>query len=201
MNTEAVLTQPPRRLSVRQMVGCYIDTVELIRTRLNKRNETIAEAIKERALYFRVSLLGACNLACPFCHNEGAATKGKLEIAFAERAICIAHELGFRRIQFTGGEPLLHPRVADFVKIARAVMPDVGITTNGTYLAPKLASLISAGLSRIHVSLQAEALCSNPSAEQWSIPGWLRPNAATTRYPLSMRTFTSDTNEDGRAAP
>jgi GTP 3',8-cyclase len=149
--------------------------VELINRRLAERGETLASAIRERSLYFRVSLLGSCNLSCPFCHNEGGPKKGKLDLGFALRAILAARDLGFERVQFTGGEPLLHPLVAVFVARSREIMDDVGITTNGTYLSAKLAPLVAAGLCRIHVSLQSESLRVQPHAGRWTIPNWLGP--------------------------
>jgi GTP 3',8-cyclase len=158
-----------------QRGGIHVDTVALISNHLLDRAETIAQAIQKRELYFRISLVGACNLHCPFCHNEGGPEKGKLKVPFVVRATRIAHELGFRRVQFTGGEPLLHPRVADFVAAVRQIMPDIGITTNGTYLPDKFDALLAAGLSRIHVSLQAEALRTSTESDHWAIPSWLSP--------------------------
>lgn len=149
--------------------------VDSIRARLCEQGQGLADAIQRRNLYFRVSILGSCNLDCPFCHNEGGPGKGKLDLAFAGRAIRIASALGFNRTQFTGGEPLLHPRVAEFVSVASEIMPDVGITTNGVYLPKRLDALVEAGLSRIHISLQAEALRDPPSATDWSVPAWLGP--------------------------
>jgi molybdenum cofactor biosynthesis enzyme MoaA len=145
-----------------------------IRQRLLSRGDTIADAIQDRSLYFRISVLGACNLSCPFCHNEGGPTKGKLDVLFATDALRIAHGLGFGRVQFTGGEPLLHPDIGRFIAEARRIVRDVGITTNGTYLPKRLDELIAVGLYRIHVSLQAEALRSQNSLG-WLVPSWLMP--------------------------
>jgi cyclic pyranopterin phosphate synthase len=158
-----------------------VDALNAIRSRLIGRHETIRDAIHQRNLYFRVSLLGACNLSCPFCHNEGGPSKGKLDLAFAERAMHIASKLGYRRVQFTGGEPLMHPRVAEFVRSAKTIMPDVGVTTNGIYLASKLDALLEARISRIHISLQAEALSPNPDSDRWVVPGWLNPALEVSR--------------------
>src|SRR5215831_9212288 len=149
--------------------------VEVISLRLAETEETLRSAIRQRNLYFRVSVLGSCNLNCPFCHNEGGPKKGKLDLAFALRAILVARELGFERVQFTGGEPLLHPRIPEFIAGARRIVGDVGVTTNGTYLKSKLDSLVAAGLSRIHISLQAESLRVRPDADHWTIPSWLAP--------------------------
>jgi GTP 3',8-cyclase len=157
------------------------NALDAIRRRLIERQETIRDAIQQRNLYFRVSLLGACNLSCPFCHNEGGPSKGKLDLAFAERAIHIVSKLGYRRVQFTGGEPLMHPQVAAFVRSAKTIMPDVGVTTNGIYLASKLDSLLEAKISRIHISLQSEALSPNPNSDRWVVPSWLNPALEVSR--------------------
>ena len=149
-----------------------------IRSRLQDSGTTLAGAIEQRDLYFRVSLVGACNLSCAFCHNEGAPTRGKLDLGAAGAAFRAAAEVGFRRVQLTGGEPLLRPDVAAFVAEARRSFDDVGVTTNGVYLPRRIDGLIEAGLRRIHVSLQTESLALAGSQERWDIPDWLQPAIA-----------------------
>ena len=53
-----------------------------------------------------------------------------------------AVQVGFTRIQFTGGEPLLRPDVGAFVGLARRYEADVGVTTNRTYLPVRLEDLV-----------------------------------------------------------
>jgi len=147
------------------------EAVSAIEQKLFTQKKTLAEAINERNLYFRVSLVGGCNLSCAFCHNEGAPPKGMIDQSACFLAIKHSHELGFRRIQFTGGEPLIHPKVETYVSEARKTFADVGITTNGTYLLQKLDFLIEAGMTRLHVSLQAESLRVH---DRWLPPAWLK---------------------------
>lgn len=146
-----------------------------IRRRLEGQGATLAEAIAERDLYFRVSLVGACNLSCVFCHNEGAPKEGKIKLEDVEVAIGAAVRAGFTRVQFTGGEPLLRPDVAEFVRLGRTFVDDVGVTTNGVYLPRRIDGLLDAGIARIHVSLQTESLIGAGSEERWGIPDWLAP--------------------------
>lgn len=146
-----------------------------IRIGLSESGKTLRTAIAERELYFRVSLVGTCNLSCPFCHNEGAPIRGRLDLAFAINAINAAAKVGFTRVQFTGGEPLLHPQVALFVRDAKQIVSDVGITTNGTFLVKHIGSLIEAGVTRIHISLQVESLVQAGKNNQWGVPDWLAP--------------------------
>jgi GTP 3',8-cyclase len=162
---EVMLVTP----SLRAEILCKIQST------LDRRSTSLREAIKERELYFRISVVGTCNLACPFCHNEGAPTKGKMSIATAEQAIAAATRIGFTRVQFTGGEPLLRPDIAEFVRVAKRYVLDVGVTTNGTFLPRRLDALVDAGLHRLHVSLQSESLRAAGKGGEWGIPSWLHP--------------------------
>lgn len=153
---------------------------EIVR-RLDVSGSTLAEAIQRRSLYFRVSVIGTCNLSCKFCHNEGAPAKGRLTVDSATRAIEAALRVGFRRVQFTGGEPLLHKEIGRFVGAARRLLEDVGVTTNGTFLEAKLPELLDGGIHRIHVSLQTESLIEAGSGGAWGIPAFLAPTLEYAR--------------------
>ncbi|MBK3560655.1 radical SAM protein [Streptomyces sp. MBT56] len=155
--------------------------VSEIEQKLTDRHQTLADAIRERELYFRMSVVGTCNLSCSFCHNEGAPTSGKMNAENADRAIAAAVRAGFTRVQLTGGEPLLRQDIDDFVRVARRHVDDVGVTTNGTYLPKRLDALMEAGLARIHVSLQTEPLEEAGENGAWGIPDWLLPTVERAR--------------------
>lgn len=159
-------------LTRRRAVG-RSSVLETIGQRLDERGQDLAAAIAERELYFRISVVGTCNLSCTFCHNEGAPTSGKITLAAVERAIQAAVEVGFTRVQFTGGEPLLRPDIGEFVGLARHYVTDVGVTTNGTYLPLRLDDLVENGLHRLHVSLQVEPLTEAGRGGKWGLPDWL----------------------------
>ena len=150
-------------------------TIARIEEELASRQQDLPTALRHRELYFRVSLVGHCNLRCPFCHNEGAPTHGIAELPFLTQALHAAANVGFTRVQYTGGEPLLHPRVDECVARARRIFPDVGITTNGALLSKRLPGLVEVGLTRIHVSLQEQELQRWGSSLRWGIPPWLSP--------------------------
>ena len=91
---------------------------------------------------------GGCNLRCPFCHNAslvvgapaGEAISGTDFFRFLEKrrrvldGVCV-----------TGGEPLLHPDLADFLRRIRALGYRVKLDTNGCYPG-RLRELVSQGM-------------------------------------------------------
>ncbi|MBU4264270.1 MAG: radical SAM protein [Proteobacteria bacterium] len=160
------------------ITGCNdrrAETRHNILARLDDSGKTLHDAIRDKGLYFRVSLTSTCNLACPFCHNEGAPRGGCLaEVDFLCKAIDTALSLGFDRIQFTGGEPLLHPHISKILRRATQQFPDVGITTNGVLLERYLPQMIDAEITRIHISLQQQSLSSTGTGP-WKVPSWLGP--------------------------
>ena len=87
-----------------------------------------------------LELLGRCNERCVHCYADSAPTVGDaLERDLVLSVIEQAAEAGFRRIQFTGGDPLL----CDFLPEAVARAAEVGIKhreiyTNGLALSESL---------------------------------------------------------------
>lgn len=66
---------------------------------------------------------------------------------------------GVRKIRLTGGEPLVRRNIEQLVEAIGALhgegLQELTLTTNGTQLAAKAASLRSAGVRRINVSLDS----------------------------------------------
>jgi GTP 3',8-cyclase len=168
-NTQVKLEHSP------QSIEEYLSNLQSISTKIEagyrQVGKDLEQVIQEKNLYLRVSIIGSCNLACKFCHNEGGPKAGLIIFRDFLRVMDRASNLGFKRIQLTGGEPLLVKEVAEYVRAAHQYFPDVGITTNGTMLPERISSLIFAGLKRIHISLQTEMLESNGS--DWQLPDWL----------------------------
>ena len=106
-------------------------------------------------MYLRVSLTDRCNLRCTYCLPENArfapeaATSGEMH----ELTRLIVRTAGVRKIRLTGGEPTLVDDLVDHVRQAVALVPTVGMTSNGIMLKPLLPALRDAGLQRINISL------------------------------------------------
>lgn len=109
-----------------------------------------------------VAVTNACNAACDFCNfaRGKVGTKNLRWIDADEfgRALDILHQRDIRYISFFGGEPLLHPRLAEMIAmvVTRGMGP--AIITNGWLLASQLDALAEAGLKTVCVSIDAPAM-------------------------------------------
>jgi len=108
----------------------------------------------------RMSLVDKCNLRCRYCMPaEGLDWLEKNSLLAAHEAIRLAdiaiRQLGVNEIRFTGGEPLVRADLVDIIGGIHALHPEVelSMTTNGINLERKIEDLVTAGLSRINVSL------------------------------------------------
>jgi MoaA/NifB/PqqE/SkfB family radical SAM enzyme len=90
-----------------------------------------------------VEVVGICNEKCLHCYAEsGPTVESALDRATCEAIIDDAAKLGFRRIQFTGGDPLLCSFLPDLV--ARAKDFEVReIYTNGLALTDELLAKLA----------------------------------------------------------
>ncbi len=107
-----------------------------------------------------IEVNSACNLDCPLCFaNSGTHLAHNFELTFEQVNFMldcfVAAEGNPEVIQFSGGEPSLHPRILDFVALAQQKgIGYVMLTPNGLRLARDDKFL--AGLARLkpHVYLQ-----------------------------------------------
>ena len=115
--------------------------------------------------------LNVCNQACLFCPLQAVPKEMKhkhaprfiepalmMEWNIFERIVNGLKELGeVERVHFTGGEPLMHPRIMEMVAAFKKKFHrvSVGVVTNGILLAERFDKLVEAGLDRISVSINA----------------------------------------------
>ena len=89
-----------------------------------------------------------CNMRCPFCHNAALVTEidpgDRIEvsdiIAFLKKRAGLLDG-----VAITGGEPLLHPDVGDFIREVRSLGYAVKLDTNGSF-PDRLEALVRDGL-------------------------------------------------------
>jgi len=122
-----------------RLVGRY-DSASLI------SRETRAQAVvrrlarrRPRLHHLDIHLADHCNLNCRSCeHYSCIAEPSFADLVLFERDLARLAEVfeGIDQVYLLGGEPLLHPQVAEFVRSARRFLPDtrVCLMTNGVLL-------------------------------------------------------------------
>ncbi len=89
-----------------------------------------------------------CNFLCPFCHNSPLVNKPEEAASFPEEEILsfLSRRRGILEgVCITGGEPLLHKELGDFIAKVKAMDYKVKVDTNGTF-PERLKELAAAGL-------------------------------------------------------
>ena len=92
--------------------------------------------------------LAGCNFRCPFCHNASLVTHidAEAEIPREDVLSFLKKRSGvLDGVCITGGEPLLAPDLADFIREIKRMGYAVKLDTNGSH-TEKLKLLIEAGL-------------------------------------------------------
>lgn len=82
-------------------------------------------------------LISACNYTCRFCFAQNL---GEKPVSFNEGVDILNRlaEAGMEKINFAGGEPLIHPRLFDYCKVAHDLGMTISITTNGSLLTQSM---------------------------------------------------------------
>jgi radical SAM protein with 4Fe4S-binding SPASM domain len=108
----------------------------------------------------------ACNLKCQECWLYGENSEGSLWLGEVKRETVplelverLSQEIRERypaaAVSLMGGEPLMHPRIRDIVRIIKSTCPDVELdmSTNGTLLRRHADAIGEAGIDIVYVSL------------------------------------------------
>jgi cyclic pyranopterin phosphate synthase len=113
----------------------------------------------------RLSVTDRCNFRCPYCMPRDAFGPGHAFLARDEiltyeefaRLVAVFAELGVSKVRLTGGEPLLRKDLETLISMVASTpgITDVALTTNGSLLCARAASLRAAGLDRVTVSLDS----------------------------------------------
>lgn len=105
-----------------------------------------------------VMVTDLCNLRCKMCHFAHNANdsyrlnrQGSMSPGLFYKLIDETPHT--RLVSLTGGEPLLHPHLPDFIAYAKKRGRICSLTTNGWYLAERALELCRAGLDILAVSV------------------------------------------------
>jgi MoaA/NifB/PqqE/SkfB family radical SAM enzyme len=115
---------------------------------------TLARLFDQKALYCQLIVTRRCNLSCGYCNEFDKVSQPVPYETLTRRIDHLTDELGVTIMDFLGGEPLLHPRMADLIAYARSKGCWTNIITNGLLLsADKIQQLNEAGLNSMCVSI------------------------------------------------
>lgn len=110
----------------------------------------------------RISLTDRCNFRCFYCLPNGEPPLARKDtiLTFEEiaRISRIFVSLGIQKIRLTGGEPLIRrdvPQLVEMLSESKPDLRDIALTTNGFDLPRHAASLKTAGLDRVTISLDS----------------------------------------------
>jgi len=109
-----------------------------------------------------VAVTYRCNLACRFCYAGSNTRENPLynspEMTFTEIKTVLRKLIGQAKVpsvSFTGGEPLLEPRLPQLIRYAKKLGMRVNLITNGTLVTEKMAAVLARhGMDSGQVSLE-----------------------------------------------
>lgn len=104
-----------------------------------------------KILYLR--LLTACNAGCDMCGFRLSNHPFRVSMEEYKNILESVVNSGYDWIRFTGGEPLLHKDICEFVRMATERGINTSIITNGIILDRKIEELGKSGLTQLIVSI------------------------------------------------
>ena len=101
-----------------------------------------------------VEITNICNMNCSFCHGHSRAGRRMSREEFSRVLDALKGQTNFIYYHLMG-EPLTHPELPDFLRMAGAKGFKSIITTNGTLLSRRGKELIEAGVHKVSISLHS----------------------------------------------
>ena len=111
------------------------------------------QAIRPLLLHYFIT--NRCNAQCQFCDIWKEQPKRDAETDCVVSNLYHARKAGCKFVDFTGGEPLLHPDLPVFLRKAREFGFITSVTTN-TILFPEKAPALAGIVDLLHFSIDAD---------------------------------------------
>ncbi|MBQ1967408.1 MAG: radical SAM protein [Clostridia bacterium] len=101
-----------------------------------------------------VEITNICNMSCSFCHGHKRESRrmSKDEFSFILSALKDKTKYIYYHLM---GEPLTHPQLHEFIKMAGERGFRSVVTTNGTLLRKRGEELLSSGLYKVNISVHS----------------------------------------------
>lgn len=101
-----------------------------------------------------VEITNMCNMNCSFCHGHKRELKRMSKEEFAEILEKLTEQTNYIYYHLMG-EPLTHPLLPEFIRMAGEKGYKSIITTNGTLLKARGEDLVAAGVHKVNLSLHS----------------------------------------------
>ena len=101
-----------------------------------------------------VEITNICNMRCSFCHGHSRAPRRMTREEFSHVLQQLKGQTEYVYYHLMG-EPLTHPELPEFLRMAKERGFRSVITTNGTLLHKRGAELLAVGLHKISISLHS----------------------------------------------
>jgi len=151
--------------------------------------------LDSRPMYAQVVVTDDCNLACAYCDEY---TPGGPSVPLPELKARIdkLDDLGVMVYDFLGGEPLMHPGLAELISHAKVKRRGSNVTTvitNGFYLTkPLIEQLNDSGLDYMQVSIDCVEPTEHSNKSLKSVMPRLKLLAAKAKFKVEIQTVLSE---------
>ena len=114
----------------------------------------------KKPLEIKIQLTEKCNYDCTFCFNRQSSLSFSRELSFedAKKIISTIASDGIEKVRFTGGEPLLYPKLSGLLSFAKKKGLYTMLNTNASLFDEKKAKKIGGNTDNVLVSLHSLAL-------------------------------------------
>lgn len=101
-----------------------------------------------------VEISNICNMRCSFCHGHSRPPR---TMSAQEFSVILDKLRGYTKYIYYHlmGEPLIHPQLPEFIKMAGQRGYRSILTTNGTLLPQRQVELLAAGVHKVNISLHS----------------------------------------------
>ena len=101
-----------------------------------------------------VEITNRCNMNCSFCHGHARAPRSMTKAEFLHVLDQLREQTKYIYYHLMG-EPLTHPQLPEFIKLAGERGYKSIITTNGTLIERRGGELLAAGVHKVNLSLHS----------------------------------------------
>ena len=101
-----------------------------------------------------VEVTNICNMNCSFCHGHSRASRQMTQAEYVRVLEQLAGKTEYLYHHLMG-EPLTHPLLPEFIRMARQAGFRPMLTTNGTLLDSRGDALLGCGLHKVNISLHS----------------------------------------------